>query len=123
MYQRGHDEPHRTLPDFLREKKDLANWFRFTDEVYTQLSDVDFSYIRALDEKSFDPIAQTDHVDPCVQQEIWEQAGLLFAATRRVKLEVVEGAVPSPIINARRGMAPVLPPVKAEAVLVTARQD
>lgn len=71
-------------------------------QVGTTFSEDCFCYIRSLSEKPFDPIGQTDTVDPGVQTSVWEKTGLLFATGKHggmVRLEIHNGAVPSPIIH------------------------
>lgn len=83
---------------YFEEKKDVANWYLFTDREWSGLSDYCFGYLRSLPDEPFDPIAQTDFIDPVIQLTAWEHAGLLFGAGWRVLLKVQSGPRPSPII-------------------------
>lgn len=88
-----------TLLDYVQKKKNLESWYCFNDEFYTQLRDCQFTFIRSLGEKPFDPIAMSNVIDPEVQFKAWEHAGLLAAAPVQFQLDVKNGALPSPIIN------------------------
>lgn len=90
--------PNRRLIEYLEEEKHNMNWYRFTEKRYRGIPEYLFSYIRSLSQTPFDPIAQSDFVDPDVLLEAFEVAGRLFGAETSVKLGVEPGPTPSPII-------------------------
>lgn len=68
----------------------------------SELRECDFHFIRSLKRTPFDPIAQSNVVDPVVRLKAWERAGLLAAAPARVHLTVKEIPVPPPFAPSDR---------------------
>lgn len=92
--RRSHDSVQQAV-EVLGEK----DWYLSehpalpTDGIYSQVT-----FIRGLSETLFDPIAETDVINPEVQQKTWEKIGLFFASGKYTSLMVIDGPVPVPIV-------------------------
>lgn len=95
---RGECDPRWTLLEYLEDSENLDHWYRFTDEMDSELDECHMRFIRSLSPKPFDPIAQTDMIDPEVQLKVWERAGILASAPVSVHLKVEIGHTPPPLL-------------------------